>query len=67
MNQEQREAIRVKVKKLALYAIDVISKGNREVAYDKINTVTLLVDDILHELKTHEEISVVQQEQTNGK
>lgn len=59
MTQKQREAIRVKVKKLAVYAIENLDKQDK---YDKIDTITIMVSNILHDLKTHEPMPMTTEE-----
>lgn len=65
MTQEQRESIRVKVKKLAVYAIENLNKQDKVEAYDKIDTITIMVSNILHDLKTHEPMPMTTEEKNN--
>lgn len=55
MTQEQREEIRKEVKELGLYAIENLNKQDKEKAFDKIDTINIMVCRILHHLKTPEE------------
>ncbi len=59
MTQKQREEIRTKVKKLAVYAIENLDKQNK---YDNINTITIMVSNILHDLKTPEPMPMTTEE-----
>ena len=55
MTQEQREEIRKVVKELGLYAIENLNKQDKAEAFDKIDTIIIMVCRILHHLKTPEE------------
>lgn len=62
MTQEQREAIRIKVKKLAVYAIENLDKQDKEKIYDNIDTITNMVSNIFHDLKTPESMPMTMEE-----